>query len=205
MQRVVLGSVAAIVVVVTSYTLVEHLRKRSSAAIEKAVEPWKTPQRVANDPQGPKWFAEVRAETGIDFVHVSGNSPEKPFPSANGSGVAAIDFDQDGNWDLYFATGTRFPLDPNQGESINRIYRNLGDWHFEDVTALTGLGHNGYSAGLTVGDYDSDGFPDVYVTCFGPNCLYRNQGDGTFERVERAARVDDPRWATSAAFLSTLR
>jgi hypothetical protein len=150
---------------------------------------------------GPAWFTEMLDGSGIGFGHQTGTNAEKPFPAANGSGVAALDYDLDGRCDLYFATGTPFPIDSARPEPTNRIYRNRGGWRFDDVTARCGLGHNGYSAGLAVGDYDGDGFPDVYVTCFGANVLFRNQGDGTFEQVQRSAGVDDPRWGTSTAFL----
>lgn len=155
--------------------------------------------RTSENLQG-SWFAEVR-DLGIDFLHVSGTSGAKPFPAANGSGVAALDYDLDGKFDLYFATGTKFPIDLNSSEPINRLYRSCGGWSFRDVTVQAGLGHNGFSAGLAVGDYDSDGFSDVYVACFGANCLYRNQGDGTYTEVARQSGVDDRRWGTSAAFL----
>ncbi len=148
--------------------------------------------------QGTIYFTAVD-DCGIDFRHVSGTSAEKPFPAANGSGVAALDYDLDGRYDLYFATGTPFPIDPSRDSPRNRMYRNLGNWRFEDVTELCGLGHNGYSAGLAVGDYDSDGFPDVYVNCYGSNCLYRNQGDGTFEKIDSTSGAADERWGTSAA------
>lgn len=150
--------------------------------------------------RGPVWFCDVTDQTGIDFRHNSGDSPEKPFPSANGSGVAALDYDLDGLYDLYFATGTRFPVDLATSSNSNRFYRNRGKWRFEDVTEPCGLGYNGYSHGVAVGDYDNDGFPDVYVSCYGANRLFRNQGDGTFSRVEERANVADDRWGASAAF-----
>lgn len=136
--------------------------------------------------------------TGVDFLHVSGNSAEKPFPAANGSGVGALDYDRDGLVDIYFATGTHFPLDPARREPANKIYRNRGDWKLNDVTAGAGMGHAGYSSGIAVGDYDCDGFPDVYVTCFGDDVLYRNMGDGTCENVPV---IPGGNFSTSAAFL----
>lgn len=150
---------------------------------------------------GEAWFDDVSAATGIDFVHVSGNSKEKPFPAANGSGVGAIDFDRDGNYDLYFATGCMFPIELNSESPTNRLYQNLGGLKFRDISSLAHVRCNGFSAGIAVGDYDSDGFPDIYVNCFGPNILFRNLGDGTFERAENEAGVADPRWGTSAAFM----
>ncbi len=155
---------------------------------------------VPADP-GPIHFTDVTARSGIDFVHVSGDSAEKPFPAANGSGAGAFDYDLDGQVDLYFLTGTGFPIDRTRAGPINRCYRNLGDWRFQDVTGPTGLGDNGYSAGVAMGDFDSDGFPDVFINTFGPHRLYRNSGDGTFSEVSSAAGVDADAWGTSAAFL----
>ncbi len=138
---------------------------------------------------------------GIDFQHVSGNSDQKPFPAAHGSGVGAIDYDLDGRYDLFFAAGKPFPLGNNSGPPVHRFYRNLGQWKFEDVTDLCRLTDSGYGAGVAVGDFDSDGFPDLYVTCIGANRLYRNLGDGTFQDVSDSSGVNDDKWATSAAFL----
>jgi len=146
-------------------------------------------------------FTLMTDSSGIDFVHDSGTSAEKPFPAANGSGVAALDFDGDGWCDLHFASGTDFPIDLNRAQPRDQCYRNLGDWQFEDVTDQCGLGHTGYSAGLAVGDFDNDGFSDLYVNCVGQNQLFRNLGDGTFENVTEHAGVGDRRWGTSAAFL----
>lgn len=144
-------------------------------------------------------FADLRSsETGVDFQHVSGNSGEKPFPAANGSGLGIIDIDLDGRPDLYFANGRTFPLDAGDASLSNRIYRNLDDWRFQDVTDETGLGYLGYSVGIAVGDVNSDGFPDTYVTCFGFNQLFLNMGDGTFQPQEIAFGGD---FSTSAAFL----
>ena len=147
------------------------------------------------------WFEEVTLSSGIDFVHVSGDSAEKPFPAANGSGLGMLDFDLDGWPDLYFLTGTSIPVDVNRKEPRNRIFRNRGAMKFDDVTDQTGLGHTGFSAGLTVGDFNHDGFPDAYVTCYGPNQLFLNRGDGTFEEVGAIAGVNDSRWGASAACL----
>ena len=147
------------------------------------------------------FLVEQQGGTGIRFKHCSGTSDTKPFPSANGGGIAALDYDTDGLYDLYFATGTPIPIDPGQKEHSNRIYRNVGNWKFEDTTELARLGHNGFSAGLAAGDIDNDGFTDLYVTCFGKNYLFQNQGDGTFMRLPDSVGVSDERWSTSAAFL----
>jgi hypothetical protein len=168
-------------------------RKAKARAAETASE------ASADDSKG--WFSDVSAESGVDFVHFSGDEYEKPFPSSNGSGVGVIDFDRDGLGDLYFATGCEFPVDESTATPYNHMYRNLGSGHFTDVSQLTRLNTRGFSAGVAVGDFDSDGFPDLYVSRYGQDLLLRNQGDGTFERIEQQAEMLENRWGTSAAFL----
>ena len=97
--------------------------------------------------------------SGIHFRHVSGNSPEKPFPAANGSGLAALDYDLDGAWTCTLPPARRFRWTAPARSRPTGCIANRGDWQFEDVTLAAGCGHNGFSAGLAVGDYDSDGFP----------------------------------------------
>lgn len=156
---------------------------------------------VPAEPECPIRFTSMLEASGIRFVHTSGNSPEKPFPAANGSGLATFDYDLDGQYDLYFANGTTFPIDQSRRSQTDCFWRNLRNWSFADVTAVSGLQTAGYSAGLATGDFNSDGFPDLYVTGVGRNQLYCNLGDGTFEEVSAESRTDDGRLATSAAFL----
>lgn len=167
-------------------------RQRDGADSERTAQPDRA--------DSPLYFESMMETSGIDFRHTSGNSPEKAFPAANGSGVAAMDFDLDGRQDLYFANGTSFPISPAQNFPNDRVFRNSGDWTFADVTHLCGLESRGYSVGLAVADFNSDGFPDLYVTAVGENQLFCNQGDGTFAEVSAASGTNDPRWATSAAF-----
>jgi len=139
-------------------------------------------------------------DTGIDFQHESGNSEERPFPAANGSGVGVLDFDLDGWPDLFFANGTTFPIDPENTSWRDALYRNLGGFRFANVSTASGVDSPGYSAGVAVGDFNDDGFPDLYVTCYGRNLLFCNQGDGTFVEMGALTGVDDPQWGTSAVF-----
>src|SRR5687767_12369441 len=141
-------------------------------------------------------FADVTAKAGIDFVHKSGASPEKRMFETFGSGVAWIDYDNDGFPDLFFVNGA-----PG---SSNALYRNNRDGTFTDVTqragvAGTGSGALAYKTGAGVGDFDNDGYLDLYITAFGPNTLYRNNGDGTFTDVTSKAGVAGPatEWSTS--------
>jgi len=140
-------------------------------------------------------FADVTARAKIDFVHTSGATPEKYMFETFGSGVAWIDYDNDGFSDLYFVNGA-----PG---SANALYRNNGDGTFKDVTAQAGVpGKGGYKTGVAAGDYDNDGYLDLYVTAFGPNLLYRNNGNGTFtDRTAAAGVAGGPaEWSTSTGF-----
>lgn len=151
-------------------------------------------------PPGPFQFASMRQQSGIDFLQTSGNSGDKPFPAANGTGCGIIDVDLDGQPDLYFANGAAFPLSSDTVGPWDRLYRNLGQWTFHDISEVAGIGAPGYSCGIAVSDINSDGFPDLYVTRYGRNHLYVSQGDGTFEESATAFGIADEHWGTSAAF-----
>ncbi|MHC4305506.1 MAG: CRTAC1 family protein [Planctomycetota bacterium] len=162
----------------------------------------RTPPTTAEttDEPGDPWFEEVWAATGLDFVHTTGHDGRFWFPEISAGGVGLLDYDGDGYLDLYLVqAGT---LDPSAGHPPgNKLYRNLGNWTFEDVTEAAGVGDTGYGSGCTCGDYDGDGDTDLYVTNLGPNVLYRNNGDGTFTDVTGAAGVGDASWGTSCAFV----
>jgi hypothetical protein len=145
-------------------------------------------------------FSEVAAESGIDFVHTSGTPMEKYSPTANGSGVAIFDYDNDGKLDLYFATGTFLPVG-SRPTGTNRLFRNLGKGQFRDVTAQSGLGFAGYCYGIVVGDIDNDGDQDVFLCNYGPNALFLNDGTGLFHDISRSAGIDRPNWTSSGALL----
>lgn len=148
----------------------------------------------------PFRFAEIAKQGGIDFVHFSGMDETKHFPTANGSGAAMFDFDNDGKLDLYFATCTLLPLGTAQKGS-NRLYKNLGDNQYKDATETSGLGYAGFCHGIIVGDIDNDGDQDVFLATYGPNVLYLNNGDGTFRDISKSAGIDRADWSSSGAFL----
>lgn len=168
---------------------------RENQAGEQASE---SEPQIREDAPRP-WFAEEAAARGIDFLHVSGHRERFYIPEIIGGGAAMIDFDQDGWLDIYLVqSGSLYDTDAPR--LANRLYRNRGDGAFIDVTTQSGTGNTGYGIGVAVGDFDNDGFPDLYITNVGPNVLYRNRGDGTFEDVSHAARVDDAGFGASAAF-----
>ena len=152
----------------------------------------------------PFRFVDILPGSGVDFVHVSGMTAAKQFPTANGSGVAIFDFDNDGRMDLYFATGNTLPLDPARAVP-NRLYKNLGGGRFLDVTERSGLGFRGYCHGAIVGDIDNDGDQDVFLCNYGGDALFLNNGDGTFTDISRCSRRDPARHLVFERRLSRLR
>jgi enediyne biosynthesis protein E4 len=148
----------------------------------------------------PFRFAEIAKEAGIDFVHFSGMTEEKHFPTANGSGLALFDYNNDGLLDIYFATATVLPLGTGV-KGPNRLYKNKGGNHFEDVTEASGLGFRGFCHGIIAGDVDNDGDQDVFLCNYGSNVLYLNNGDGTFKDVSKQAGIDAPNWSSGGAML----
>jgi hypothetical protein len=142
-------------------------------------------------------LTDVAAEAGLTLVNVSG-SPAKDFVmDANGNGAAWLDFDRDGDLDALIVNGSRLERMKRGGDVMAALYRNNGDGTFADVTEASGLTRRGWGTGVCVGDYDNDGYSDVYITAFGPNALWRNTGRGTFTPTREAA---DPRWSTGCAF-----
>lgn len=145
---------------------------------------------------GPKdGFADVTARCGVDFVHRFCHRRIANILLSNGSGGAALDFDNDGLLDLYLVNWEPLkgvaPKCPARAARGNRLYRNRGDGTFEDVTARAGVAGAGYASAAAAADFDNDGFTDIYVVNIGPNILYRNRGDGTFEDVTAKAGVGD--------------
>ena len=145
-------------------------------------------------------FSDVTRASGIDHENVCGAEiGAKGWLSESlGSGAAWLDYDGDGNLDVYLVNGSTYKRNPGTGEP-NRLYRGDGDGHFE-VVDHAGVNDRGWGYGATVGDIDNDGDPDIYVTNFGPNVLYRNNGDGTFSDVTAPAGVGNELLSTSAAF-----
>jgi len=158
-------------------------------------------------------FVDVTDEVGLHFRHFTGAAGKFYFPEIMGSGCAVFDYDSDGDLDVYAVQGAlldesatleqaAFPF-VGEPPPRNRLFRNdldRGGLHFTDVTDSAGVGDAGYGMGCAAGDYDNDGFVDLYVTNYGPNVLYRNNGDGTFTDVTATAGVGDPGWSASAAF-----
>src|SRR5205814_874368 len=146
-------------------------------------------------------FEEVPpATSGISWVHVSGQSPEMYLPETVGPGCAFLDYDNDGWMDIYLVNSG--PCDFYQPSQTlgNALYKNNRDGTFTDVTKAAGVDGSTFGMGVAVGDYDNDGFPDLFVTAYGRCILYHNNGDGTFTDVTAKAGVAAPGWSTSAVW-----
>ena len=156
-------------------------------------------QPVSAQNQGVR-FTDVTAELGIEFRHVNGESGKKYFIEPIGSGVALFDFDNDADLDIYFVNGSDLPGISSSIPPKNRLYRN-DDGAFTDITDTASVGDTGYGLGCCVGDYNNDGFTDLYVTNYGPNVLYLNNGDGTFTDVAATAGVDGNQFSSGCAFV----
>jgi len=139
-------------------------------------------------------------QAGIDFVYYGNPSPEHYMIEQNGGGVALFDYDCDGNLDLFFANGSHFLRPAKQAQASNRLYRSGGSFQYEDMTEASGLEAFGFGMGCAAGDYDNDGFVDLFVAYYGRNRLWTNNGDGTFTEVTDETGVGDELWGASAAF-----
>jgi hypothetical protein len=162
-------------------------------------------------------FVDMAPLAGIEFTHFNGMTGHFTIAEITGQGAGLVDFDGDGDLDVYLVQGQL--LGKSMAEAVfpwrgsepprDRLYRNdlvIGkdgsrQLKFTDVTRASGIDGAGYGMGVTTGDYDNDGNIDLYITNLGSNQLYRNRGDGTFEDVTSKAGVDDPRWSTCAAFV----
>ena len=157
----------------------------------------------------PAKFVDITAQSGIQFHYMASHGTRKYLLETMGPGVALFDYDNDGRLDLFVVNGA--PLaDPTPKGTIpqkagpkywNRLFHQKSDGTFEDVTEKAGLQGAGYGMGVAVGDYDNDGFEDLYVTAYGGNKLYHNNGDGTFSDVTEKAGVGGSGWSSSAAWV----
>jgi len=156
-------------------------------------------------------FTDITAQSHIDFTLQNSATSNKYLIETMPGGVAVFDYDNDGRLDIFFTNGARISdpmpdgrlLDKSDKKFWNRLYHQNADGTFTDVTeraGLTGMPQGYYSMGVAVGDYDNDGSEDVYVTGYGGNILYHNNGDGTFTDVTAKAGVRGGDWSASAGF-----
>lgn len=151
-------------------------------------------------PSGPIEFVDITAQAGIHFKHNNGAFGKKYLPETLGPGCAFIDYDNDGWQDILLVNSTNWP-EHKGAKTFLALYHNNQDGTFTDVTAQSGLAVEMYGLGVAVGDFDNDGFDDIYITCVGSNHLFRNLGNGKFADVTAKAGVADPGFSTSAVWV----
>jgi len=186
-----------------------HDKPAQPVVDEAEIKPVAAPSAPADagEEQGPAvppavHFTDVTEAAGIDFVHINGAYGERLMPETIGSGAAFFDYDRDGDQDLFLVNSREW--DDHQTLSTpptQRLYRNDGSGHFDDVTVAAGLALTTYGMGVAIGDYDGDGWDDLYLTTLNANHLFRNRG-GHFEDVSGQAGVagGDDTWSASAVF-----
>ena len=166
-------------------------------------------EKTATAPTTAVRFTNIAHEAGVDFTHVNGGRGDKRMPETVGSGVALFDYDNDGKLDLLIMNSATWPGDPKPIRSTPKLYRNLGNNKFEDVTEKAGLALSFYGMGVSVADYDNDGWEDLYLTAVGPNHLFHND-HGHFREVTAEAGVIgvplpgtkmEHKWSSTSAWL----
>ena len=154
----------------------------------------------AADGSAPAFEEIPAAASGIAWVHVNGRSPMAHLPETVGAGCAFLDYDNDGWMDIYLVNSGPCDFYSPPQALRNALYRNNRDGTFTDVTMKARVPGNAYGMGVAIGDYDGDGFADLYVTQYPHSILYHNNGDGTFTDVTAKAGLAAPGWATSAVW-----
>ena len=147
-------------------------------------------------------YKDITAQSGLNFVHDPGNYGTYYMPESIGSGGAFLDFDNDGDLDIYLVNGAQHGRKKSDDPiPVNKLFRQETDGTFTDATVSSGLGHPGYGMGVAVGDLDNDGDVDIYISNYGPDACFLNNGDGTFSDVSVKAGINNPLWGCSVVFL----
>ncbi len=145
-------------------------------------------------------FRMVGAESGFDFERFDDIGPWRRIFESTGGGVGLLDFDRDGWLDIVMTNGSALPRNDHDQDAPSALFRNRGEMQFVDVTLSSALVQRGYGQGCAVGDFNADGFDDVYILAFGRNTLWRNNGDGTFTDITEETGTQVPQWSSSGAF-----
>ncbi|MGC1650576.1 MAG: CRTAC1 family protein [Candidatus Sulfotelmatobacter sp.] len=204
-RRVFLKSLSRSALVLSLESVLAMARplwSRASAAQQKAAPPKDAPAAEGGD-LGVS-FLNIARESGLNVKTIfGGEHKNKYLLETTGCGVAFYDYDNDGWLDIFLVNGTRLEGFPAGNEPTSHLFRNNRDGTFTDLTVKAGVAHSGWGQGVCVGDYDNDGWDDLFVTYFGKNVLYHNNGDGTFTDVSQKAGVagNGKRWNTGCAFV----
>ena len=188
--------------------IVKILSAGPSANLDYSTTPWLPPDGGATATsrkitrQSTVSFKDASISAGIDFVYANAedlSTDGRLMFEYTGGGIAAFDFDMDGFCDMYFTQAGPLPPFQNQTTAVDALYRNSRTNRFEEVSRVAGVQDTGFGQGVATGDFNNDGFPDLYVANIDGNRLYVNHGDGTFEDVTNQASIRHPFWTTSVA------
>src|SRR5579862_3487407 len=178
-----------------------NLRRFARSFLCASVSPWFISVCMVVTAQAQVHFRDITAQARIHFTHNNGAFGKKWLPETMGPGCAFIDYDNDGYPDIVLVNGSDFPGHPHAASTL-KLYHNNHDGTFTDVTAKSGLGVAMFGLGVAVGDYDNDGFDDLFVTALGQSHLFHNNGNGTFTDVTKTAGMWGPsEFSTSAAWV----
>ena len=173
-----------------------------SRLLRASVSPWLIALCLGFTAQAQIQFRDITTQAGIRFAHNNGAFGKKWLPETMGPGCAFIDYDNDGYADIILINGEDFPGHPHAGPTTPKLYHNNHDGTFTDVTRKAGLAVPLYGFGVAVGDYDNDGFDDLFISALGQSHLFHNNGNGTFTEVTKTAGMWGPNaFSTSAAWV----
>ena len=202
-KRSVFALIAIVIIATATVLVLRHKPAPLPPQLTKVAAPVVPTRPQAEIPVAR--FTDITKEAGINFVHNNGAYGEKLLPETMGSGVAFLDFDNDGHQDLLLVNSTYWPWQIPDGKKPTTLalYHNDGKGHFTDVTAGSGLDVPCYGVGVAIGDYDNDGLDDVFITAVGGNHLFHNEGGGKFKEVTVDAGVGGATndWSTCAAWI----
>ena len=189
------------VVIAAGWWLLKRGGEQETPVVEAEIHAPAAPVQQAPSAPPEVVFTDITAPSGIDFVHTTGAYGERLMPETMGSGLAFIDYDNDGDQDIFFVDSTYWPGHEGDAGPHQVLYRNEGDGRFTEVSEEAGLALDFFGMGAAVGDYDNDGWDDLFVTAVGANRLFHNDG-GRFTEVTASAGVGgwDQEWSTAAAF-----
>jgi hypothetical protein len=200
LRRSLLTLLLLAIIVTVAYLVSRSPRETAPVPETRMQTPTAEPAPPQNQPPAVH-FTDITATAGIDFVHVNGAYGERLMPETIGSGAAFFDYDRDGDQDLFLVNFRNWPDQPGDSTPLQALYRNDGSGRFEDVSEASGLAIETYGMGVAVGDYDGDGWQDLFLTSLQGNHLFRNE-QGVFHEVTASAGVggDDAEWSSGAAF-----
>lgn len=198
-NRSLLTLATAVIAGYVIYLVIQKEPEQEAVTQEKITGPVIAEQSTIEIPE--VMFTDITTEAGIDFVHTNGAYGERLLPETMGSGGGFIDYDNDGDQDMILVNATYWPFRPQPDRPTTRLYQNDGNGKFTDVSEASGLALHSYGVGLVVGDYDNDGWDDVYITTLRGNHLFRNE-QGRFVDVSEASGTAgfEDEWSTAAVF-----